>query len=58
MNQRSDKLLYQMIQFDMIFIIFHNIELHAKYFSDKVLVMVNMSHYLFKNDILKIQKQL
>lgn len=39
-------------------IIKEDIKLHAKYFSDKVLVMVNMSHYLFKNDILKIQKQL
>ena len=30
MNQRSDKLLYQMIQFDIIFIIFHNISIIAE----------------------------
>lgn len=29
MNQRSDKLLCQMIQFDVIFIIFHNIKTTA-----------------------------
>lgn len=39
-------------------IIKEDIELHDKYFSDKVLVLSNMSHYLSKNDILKIQKQL
>lgn len=39
-------------------IIREDIELHAKYFSDKVLVTSNMSHYLLEDDILKIQKQL
>ena len=39
-------------------IIKEDIELHAKYFSDKALVMSNMSHYLSKNDMLKTQKRL
>lgn len=39
-------------------IIREDIELHAKYFSDRALVMSNMSHYLSKNGMLKIQKRL
>lgn len=39
-------------------IIKEDIELHTKYFPDKVLVMTNMSHYLSKSNVLKIQKQL
>lgn len=39
-------------------IIEKDIKLHVKYFPNKVLVVSNMSHYLLKDDIFKIQKQL
>lgn len=39
-------------------IIKEDIKLHTRYFSDKILVVSNLSHYLLKDDLLKIQNQL
>lgn len=35
-----------------------DIRLHTRYFLDKILVVSNLSHYLLKNDLLKVQNQL
>lgn len=39
-------------------IIKEDIRLHTRYFSDKILVVSNLSHYLLKDGLLKIQNQL
>lgn len=39
-------------------IIEEDIKLHTRYFSGKILVVSNFSHYLLKDDLLKIQNQL
>lgn len=39
-------------------IIKEDIKLHTRYFSGKILVISNLSHYLLKDDLLKIQNQL
>lgn len=39
-------------------IIKEDIKLHTRYFSDKILVVSNLSHYLLKDDLLKVQNQL
>lgn len=39
-------------------IIKEDIKLHTRYFSDKILVVSNLSHYLLRDDLLKVQNQL